>query len=112
MVSFLPADLGFDSRIQRTLVHMTPVPTTVRYLDSDNVERTGTGTCGELAQSRHSLPRTAFAHRRERTGRPRLGTRYNRPKSSDFLAANSSWDRMPLRSNSANRSIFAKISVS
>ena len=39
-------------------------------------------------------------------------TRYNRPKSSDFLALNSSWDRMPLRSNSANRSIFANISVS
>ena len=39
-------------------------------------------------------------------------TRYNRLKSSDFLALNSSWDRMPLRSNSANRSIFAKISVS
>src|SRR5207245_11248525 len=37
---------------------------------------------------------------------------HNRERSSAFLAANSSDERMPLLCNSASRSIFAKRSVS
>jgi hypothetical protein len=50
MLSLLPVDMGFDPRTEKTPVTLPPEPTTVRYLDADNVERTAIGSCGELAQ--------------------------------------------------------------